>query len=244
MYIGNEFNTCCNCRKKYINSVNDGFCSFNCVTNDRISKNIHELKLNTINKLGIDIINSKELGLSHKEISIKLNCSKSTVSYYCNKNVLKNKNLKTNYDKNLNDSTYRFVRMFSNFKSRKYNKYNKISNDWNKKIRMSVIKFKDRNCVNKDERNSIYKYTYWDAIEYLGGINTKCYLTGTPINIYTDQYCLDHKIPVSKGGDNSLVNMGITIPLANYSKSSMDLNEYLDLCKLVLEYNGFVVTKI
>lgn len=97
--------------------------------------------------------------------------------------------------------------------------------------------------MSKYIKNSEYKYTYQEAIEHLGGINTKCYLTGIPINITKDKYCLDHKIPVAKGGDNSLDNMGITIPLANASKSSMNINEYLDLCILVLEHNGYNVIK-
>ena len=53
------------------------------------------------------------------------------------------------------------------------------------------------------------------------GTKTKCYLTGTPIDLEKDDYCFDHIIPVSKGGSNDLSNLGITTPAANYSKSDL-----------------------
>lgn len=87
------------------------------------------------------------------------------------------------------------------------------------------------------------KYTYKEAITHLGGLQTKCYLTGTPINLETDAYCLDHILPVSKGGTNELNNMGITIPSANAAKSDLQLEEFFSLCKLILENNGYTVTK-
>lgn len=63
------------------------------------------------------------------------------------------------------------------------------------------------------------------------------------LKITKDDYQLDHIIPVSKGEDNSLENMGITIPIANQAKTDLTLEEYLDLCKQVLEYHGYIVTK-
>ena len=88
------------------------------------------------------------------------------------------------------------------------------------------------------------KFTYKDALEYLGGTLTKCYLTGRDINIFKDDYHFDHIIPACKGGTNDLNNLGITIPIANISKATMTLEEYLDLCKEVLEYHGYKVEKL
>lgn len=68
------------------------------------------------------------------------------------------------------------------------------------------------------------------------GTKTKCYLTGTPIDLEKDNYCFDYIVPVSKGGTNDLSNLGITIPIANYSKSDLTVEEYLELCKKVLEH--------
>ena len=71
----------------------------------------------------------------------------------------------------------------------------------------------------------------------------KCYLTGTPIDLTKDDYCFDHIVPVSKGGTNELSNLGVTIPSANYSKHDLTIEEYLSLCKQVLEHHGYTVSK-
>ena len=114
-----------------------------------------------------------------------------------------------------------------------------------KKIRTSVSFFKKRTSSNESNKEEMVgqNYSYKEAIEHLGGLKTKCYLTGKDINLETDDYCLDHIIPVAKGGSNELDNMGITIPEANASKSDMCLEEYINLCKMVLENNGYTVTK-
>lgn len=87
-------------------------------------------------------------------------------------------------------------------------------------------------------------YSYKKVIEKLGGTKVNCYLTGTPIDIEKDDYCLDHIIPVSKGGTNDLSNLGITIPSVNYAKSDLTVDEFISLCKSVLEYNGYTVNKL
>ena len=87
------------------------------------------------------------------------------------------------------------------------------------------------------------EYSYKDALEKFGGLNTKCYLTGRNINIEVDDFALDHKLPVSKGGSNELNNMEIAIPEANASKTNLTIEEYIALCKEVLENFGYIITK-
>ena len=87
------------------------------------------------------------------------------------------------------------------------------------------------------------KYSYQDAIEYLGGTKVRCYLTGKEIDIEKDEFNLDHIIPVSKGGNNELENMAVVTPEANAAKTNLTVEEYLDLCKSVLENFGYTVTK-
>lgn len=82
-----------------------------------------------------------------------------------------------------------------------------------------------------------------DAIQKIGD-QPKCYLTGLPIDLnQSNTYSLDHIIPSSRGGSVSLDNLGITTRQANMSKTDMTPEEYLSLCKLVLENNGYTVTK-
>lgn len=81
-------------------------------------------------------------------------------------------------------------------------------------------------------------YTSKEALEYLGGPLVKCALTGVDINMETDEYCLDHIIPVSKGGTNELDNMQVVCSKANAAKSDMTMDEFLDLCESVLIYHN------
>lgn len=68
-------------------------------------------------------------------------------------------------------------------------------------------------------------YDYFEALTHIGGIETHCYLTGLPINIKTDDYQLDHIIPISKGGTNELTNMAITCVEANQIKGNLTNEE-------------------
>jgi 5-methylcytosine-specific restriction endonuclease McrA len=84
-------------------------------------------------------------------------------------------------------------------------------------------------------------FTVQDVISKYGD-TTKCYLTGIDINIYeTKTYEFDHIIPRSRGGQNTLDNLGIASKKANQSKNSMTVDEYINLCKMILENNGYEV---
>lgn len=75
--------------------------------------------------------------------------------------------------------------------------------------------------------------------------NPTCYLTGRQIDLTNGKsFELDHIIPVSKGGDNSLINCGLTCTPANRAKSDLNLNEFIELCKEILIYNGFKIEKM
>lgn len=69
------------------------------------------------------------------------------------------------------------------------------------------------------------------------GPNPKCYLTGASIDLLdTSSYSLDHIIPRSKGGDNSLENCGLCLRHINTMKSDLTVEEFYDSCLKVLEY--------
>ena len=170
------------------------------------------------------------------EIATILSCSKSTVSYHCSSTTRLKASERGRRLRNEYPAEYKFISHMDRFVRRERGIGKKDSQDWNKRIRTAVSHFKARKNMNQ-------KYTYKEAITHLGGLQTKCYLTGTPINLETDSYCLDHILPVSKGGTNELNNMGITIPSANASKSDLQLEEFFSLCKLILENNGYTVTK-
>ena len=85
------------------------------------------------------------------------------------------------------------------------------------------------------------EFNYEKILEHIGGLNTKCYLTGRSIDITIDDYHFDHIQPVAKNGSCELDNLGIACPQANQSKSGLTIDEYLQLCREVLENFGYTV---
>lgn len=192
-------------------------------------------------ELGEKILELREQGLTYNQIKDKLNCSKSTISYYCSEGGAERAKKKVKEYKEEN-SYWRLIKKLDNFKRDRY-KYRKQINqimckDWKKKMSTACSRFRLRN-----KNIETMEYTYKDAINHLGGEVTKCYLTGRAIDITKDDFNLDHIIPASRGGSCELTNMGITIPEVNSMKSNLLVEELLDLCKEVLEYNGYSVTK-
>ena len=238
-----ELQVCKVCGKTYKQSINEGFCSGNCKT---LFENINRgITQTTQSNLGKRILELRSQGLSQKSIAVKLGCARSTVGYHCSPITKKtSKERKARYFEE-DPTKYKFIKHLDNFKSREQGNGRKISKNWNKKIITAVSRFRLRTSPNKNNKQEVVEqnYSYLEAIEHLGGLKTKCYLTGKDINLETDEYCLDHIIPVAKGGSNELDNMGITIPKANASKSDLQLEEYLDLCKMVLEHHGYTVNK-
>ena len=87
------------------------------------------------------------------------------------------------------------------------------------------------------------KFNFKDVLEYYGE-ETTCYLSGRHINLSEPRtYHFDHIIPVSKGGDCSFENLGIVRKEANRAKSDLLVEEFIGLCKDVLEHNGYTVSK-
>lgn len=123
--IKNEY-VCDGCGKTYLAFEKRDFCTSNCKMKSNFILNIENTKLDTNSVLGNSIIELKRSGLSHKQISLKLNCSKSTVSYYCNKNVSVKREIKISKNKLLEDSTYRFQKILHSFKTRGFNNCNKL----------------------------------------------------------------------------------------------------------------------
>lgn len=77
-------------------------------------------------------------------------------------------------------------------------------------------------------------FTFDEFLSFIGSKN-KCYLTGVTIDINdTSSWHLDHIIPVSRGGTCDIDNLAITSKAANTAKSDMLLDEFLQMCKMVI----------
>jgi|TARA_B100001939_G_scaffold99219_1_gene85493 hypothetical protein len=161
--------------------------------------------------------------------------------------------------KHYNHLLYKKIDNFKNFernnKSRnsKYKEdfkknYNPIAKDkstLNNRVRSKINKFK----FNKVKGKSVgYKpsknYTKKDVEDKVIGDEPICYLTGRKIDLYnTKSWQFDHILPKSRGGTGGIENMGIACYEANQAKGNLTVHETLQLCKEILEHNGYKVTQ-
>lgn len=163
------------------------------------------------------ILELREEGKSYNEIQSILGCSKGTISYHCGKGQ-KEKSL---------------VRQRKNRKTIKGILYKKLD----KFLRSKVHNFKRGSRGRLTQSKLSYKTAYKRILE-----NPVCYITGATINLEDPKsYELDHIIPVSKGGPNTLSNLGLSLKEANRAKDDLYLNEFIELCKRVCENNGYMV---
>lgn len=178
------------------------------------------------------ILKLRQEGKSYEQIVKIVGCTKSTVSYYCGQNQ-QEKTL--NRQRKNRAKAHPFKKKLELF----LEVYKPISKTVKSK-RAKLIYSKLRDFCRGENNMS---FSLEDVISKFGE-KPKCYLTGEEVNIYEPKtYQFDHKIPKSRGGDNSLENLGICSKRANLSKTDMTPDEYINLCKKVLEYNGYTVTK-
>lgn len=178
------------------------------------------------------ILKLREDGKSYREIEKILGCSRSTISYHLNeKTRIKNKERQKNRRKDpikVKIDTFRGRKKIKNACEKFQLKTSDKDENGNTikfmKMKDTTIQFKPSHVIDKF------------------GTECKCYLSGRSINLHDGQnYSFDHIIPVSRGGDNSLDNLGIAHPSANYAKGDLMVDEFLQLCKEILNHNGFTV---
>lgn len=175
-----------------------------------------------------EILKLFQLGLSYGEIAKEVGCSKSTVAYHCNPKT-KEGTIKRNARNRLSKP---WARKLENYKNKT-------------RLKSRVEKFQ---CREKGRLapmdSSSFDFCMDDVLEKFGMTPT-CYLTGRKLDMKeSDTYSFDHIIPASRGGDNSFSNLGITCQEANQAKFNLTVDEFLSLCKEILEYNGFEVKKL
>lgn len=172
------------------------------------------------------ILELRAQGKTYDEIKEILGCSKGTISYHCGEGQKEKTNNRTK-EKRKNNFLLKKV---DTFKSRKL--YDATRN------------FQKRdNSVKKSINYNIQTtFNSLDVLEKFGE-NTICYLSGEPINLHSGNYQLDHIIPASRGGDNSLDNLGITHRTINRMKADLTPEELIEWCLKVVKYNGYEIIK-
>lgn len=165
-------------------------------------------------------------GKTYNEIVSIVGCSKGTVSYHCGDGQVE----KTASRNRTRRASNPLIKKLDTFKS-KSRSFRERSN-LRQKNRLGYWKvwtFVDA------EKSSDMDFTIKDVID-IHGDNQFCYLTNRPVDLADgDTYQLDHVQPRSRGGSNSIDNLGLVCPEANSAKGKMTLEEFVSLCYDVVE---------
>lgn len=170
-------------------------------------------------ELGEKILELTSKGYGYRRIIEELGCSRATISYWRSSEQREKANARSKKNRQLNP----WMRKKERFQNgeRKGN------------IRHKTYDFKRRggsSLTTEEVRNKLEN-------------TDRCYLTGRPIDANDIRtYQFDHIIPHSKGGDNTLSNLGICTPEANKAKNDLTVDEFVKLCKDVLINFGYEVT--
>lgn len=181
------------------------------------------------------ILELRKKGYCYREIANELNCSKGTVAYHLGKNQREKTNNRTKKYRTANPLIKKRDTFVYLDHRRSYTGI-KTNND-ERTVRQILHVKRCTFSVCKRRKMANYMFSLDELIEHLGE-NPKCYLTGRKIDLSNGRsYALDHIIPRSKGGDNSLNNCGITCTEANRAKFDLNLDDFVSLCQEVVDYN-------
>lgn len=178
----------------------------------------------------------REQGKSYREIERILGCSKSTVAYHLSDEQKEKAHLRNQKHRS---NQHPYAKKLEAFRASKRSTFEKQRLHKAKKL----IQLKIETFHRGDNRMTYAKPTFTiDDVISKFGENPKCYLTGKQLNIHEPRtYAFDHILPVTRGGDNSIDNLGLCSKEANQAKFNMTNEEFFALCKQVLEHNGYEV---
>ena len=164
-----------------------------------------------------EILRLRNSGKTYSEIQKELGCSKGTIAYHCGENQKEKSNIRTKKRRELNP----LLQKLDKFQRRD-------------------LKIKSRDFT----KNNDFKLTIEEVISKIGDDPT-CYLTGRKINLNDpSSFHFDHIIPLKLKGNSTLENLGITCKEANMAKSDLTKEEFIQLCKDVLENNGYKIQRV
>lgn len=185
--------------------------------------------------LGEQIKQLRTDGIGFNEIVNRLKCSKSTVHYHISSKARKMVYTRTKRQRSKNPLLQKIHR----FQAAALNSDNrKAVININKALYTKVRDF----CKNLKTRKSIMSFSIDDVKNKIGE-NPTCYLTGKPIDLSKPRtYHLDHMTPRSRGGSNTLDNLGICTKRANMAKSDMTVDEFYDFCETVIKHKNKAIS--
>ena len=171
-----------------------------------------------------NILKLRSEGKSYNEIKKELGCSKSTIAYHCGDGQkIKNRDRARRHRKKP------LVAKLETFKAKSFK--NKIRD----------FQRREGSTLSSDQKE--FNFTVEDVIRKMGK-QPMCYLSGEVINIEDfKSFHFDHIKPASKGGLNTLKNLGILSASVNKMKHDLTVEEFIDKCVQILTHLGYTVIK-
>lgn len=184
-------------------------------------------------KVKDQILELRDRGYSYRDIQNKLKCSKGTISYHCGEGQ---KDKTSNRRKSRRNKQHPLKTKLERFLYRSKCS-NKNSQENNRKLNKILYqKIQTFSTNNRREYNGM-SFTVEDLLNKIGD-KPVCALTGRSIDLLNSRsYQLDHIIPKAKGGDNSLENCQIACREANQAKHDLTLEDFVSLCREVVDYH-------
>lgn len=154
------------------------------------------------------ILELRKQGKSYSQIQKELGCSKGTIAYHCGNGQIEKSKQRTKKNR----------KVFKNYLLRRICFFQKRSEDNKSYIKTTELLFTVEDFIKK--------FT----------LKPKCALSGIEIDLEKERnWSLDHIIPKSKGGDNTLENCQILLSDINQMKSGLSEAKLIEYCKLILK---------
>lgn len=171
------------------------------------------------------ILAMRKDGKTYKEIRTVTGASKGTISYHCGAGQVAKSRDRT--------------------RKRRVNPLTKKANSFQNRKTSKSLENRIDHFQRDNQGTEIRVVTFgWREVVRKFGMSTQCYLTGEPVDLNEPRtYSFDHILPVSRGGDNSIDNLGIATKVVNQAKSNLTNEEFVELCKNVLAHHGYEIRK-
>lgn len=186
--------------------------------------------------LGEDILRLKAEGHSYRQIEALLDCSKGTISYHCGVGQ-KEKTRANTRRKRLCPLRTKMEAFKYGGKKETQDPFVEVFRPKKQALRDKLIHFA-RIGTKADRKGYKFMFKLKDLIKKIGD-DPRCYWTNRKINLESRRsYHLDHFIPKSRGGDNSLENCVIACREANQGKGDGLPDEYVQTSCEVAVHRG------
>ena len=183
-----------------------------------------------------DILRLREMGLSYRKIEERLGCSKGTISYHCGTGQ-KEKTLATTRKRRLCPLRTKMDAFIHGKKKEVKNPFLETFKPKNRCLSDKMIQFA-RIGTKAKRKGYIFMFKLKDLKKKIGD-DPRCHWTGRKIDLTNRKsFNLDHLLPKSRGGDNSLGNCVLACREANQGHSDSTPEEYVQTSCEVAVHRG------